>query len=114
MPKTSIVLGFSERNVETRPGVWKMQPVELPYRAKILTYNKDYDTGEEVNDDLKLRNRYEIVMKDTALDYQDMKYIIVKGKKWRVSALEFLAVRIIITLGGVYNGGQAPPPTKST
>jgi hypothetical protein len=102
--KTSIVLGFSERNTEVCPGVWKIMPTEVPHRAKLLTYNKDYDTSDEVNDDMKLRNRYEIVMKDKKLDYQDMRYIIVKGKKWKVSALEFLDIRIIITLGGVYNG----------
>lgn len=112
--KTSIVLGFSEKNTEVRPGVWKMQPTELTHKAKLLTYNKNYDAGEEVNDDLKLRNRYEIVMKDKKLDYQDMKYVIVKGTKWKVSALEFLEVRIIITLGGVFNGGQTSPVTTGT
>lgn len=112
--RTSIVLGFSEKNKEVRPGVWKMQPEEVTHRAKLLTYNKDYDSGEEVNDDLKLRNRYEIVMKDKKLDYQDMRYVIVKGTKWKVSALEFLEVRIIITLGGVYNGGQTSPVATGT
>ena len=105
MAKTSIVLGFAEESKETAPGVWEQVPVEQPYKAELLTYNKDYDTGEEVNDDLRLRNRYSIVMKDKRVDLSDMKYVVAKGTKWKVSALEFLDKRIIITLGGVYNGG---------
>lgn len=104
MARTSIVLGFSEKEVESPPGVWKTVQTELPFKADRLTYNKDYDSSNEVNDALRLRNRYSIVMKDSTLNYGDMKYVKVGQTKWKVSALEFVGARIIITLGGVYNG----------
>lgn len=103
MAKTSIVLGFSEGSVETSPGVYETMPVEIAHRADVLVYNKNYDLGEEVNDEMRLKNRYSIVMKDTTLNYEDIKYVIVKEKRWRVSGVEFLYPRLILTLGGLYH-----------
>jgi len=107
MARVSIVLGFAETKVESKPGSWTKVPVELHYKADVLTYNKQFDSGEGVNDDIKFKNRYSIVMKDSRQAYEEIKYVRVSGQKlkMKVTALEFLRPRIIITVGGVYNGG---------
>lgn len=104
MPKASIVLGFT-KDVESAPGVWTEENVELPYKADILSYNKEFAAGEGLNTNVEFRNRYSIVMKDDKQFYEDIKYVKMGQKKWTVSALEFLDPRIILTIGGVYGGG---------
>lgn len=106
MPKEVIVLGFStSAEVESAPGVWSRQATEQRYKADLLTYNKQFDSGAGVIDGVEFRNRYSIVMKDDKQLYADLKYVKIGQVKWKVTALEFLPPRIIITVGGIYNGG---------
>lgn len=104
MAKKSLVLGFT-KSIESAPGVWTKKKVETPYRADVLTYNKQYASNEGVNDDIQFRNRYSIVMRDMAQYYEDIKYVKIGLKKWKVTALEFLPPRIILTVGGEYHAG---------
>lgn len=104
--KKIIILGFSSTSeVETRPGVWSKQTREKRHRADVLSYNRNFDSGTNVNEDVTLRNRYSIVMKKNEADqYTEIKYIGVDGIKWKVTAIEFLPPRLILTVGGLYNG----------
>lgn len=104
MPKESLILGFT-KSITSAQGVTTKKCTELPYRADVLTYNKDYAAGEGANDNIEFRNRYSIVMKKKRQFYEDIKYVKMGQKKWRVSAIEFLPPRMILTIGGVYNGG---------
>lgn len=108
MPKQSLVLGFVKSvQSTTSPGVWTTEAAEEPYKSDILSYNKQYDSGEKVNDDVQFRNRYSIVMKDKKSigDYANIKYVKIGQTKLKVTALEYLYPRIILTVGGVYIGG---------
>lgn len=102
--KRSIILGFTW-SVETKPGVYAKREEERRYKADVLTYNKQYASNSEVNDDIQLRNRYSIVMSEKEQHYEDIKYVKIGAAKWKVTAIEFIHPRMILTVGGVYNGG---------
>ena len=104
MAKQALILGLTE-SIESAPGVWTKRPVELPYKADELTYNKQFAAGEGKNENVELRNRYSIVMKREKQYYTDIKYVKMGQKKWSVTAIEFLHPKMILTIGGVYNGG---------
>jgi len=108
MAKQSLILGFT-KTVVSAPGVSSKGKSlnELPYRADELTYNKQFAAAETLLDNIEFRNRYSIVMKKEKQFYDDIKYVKMgrSPKKWTVSAIEFLPPRMILTIGGVYNGG---------
>lgn len=100
-----ITLGFSSTvEVETAPGVWTKQKSEKRYKADVLAYNRHYDSQTKINEDISLKNRYSIVMKEKAEKYTELTYVIIDGFKWKVTTIEYLSPRLILSVGGAYLG----------
>lgn len=91
---------------ETAPGVWSdSEPIERYYRGDVLQNNRRWETTSSVNDDIKINNRLSIVADPFAYEnLYTMKYVEWYGTKWKVSEVDIQPPRIIISLGGVYNG----------
>lgn len=97
-------VGYSETK-EDAPGVWNEVTVEKPYRGEILKNSRRWESKEKVNDDLVVNNMISIVA--DAYAYQNfffIKYVCWMGTKWKVTNAEVQRPRIILTLGGIYNG----------
>jgi len=104
MAKFVGTLGFAER-VETAPDVWRDAVTERPYTGDLTKYQKQYQPGESVNDDLTLQNGIEIVYDDYLLiHHPQLKYVEYAGVKWKVRSIEPARPRLKLQLGGVYNG----------
>lgn len=91
---------------ETAPGVWSDgKPIERYYRGDVLQNNRRWETTSSVNDDIKINNRLSIVADPFAYEnLYTMKYVEWYGTKWKVSEVDIQPPRIIISLGGVYDG----------
>lgn len=99
------VIGYGETK-ETRPGVWSEVITERVYYGDVLQNTRRWETGEHLNDDLNINNKISIVADPyTYQNFHTMRYIKWMGVKWKVTNVEVLYPRLILTIGGVYNEG---------
>lgn len=107
MAKWYGVIGYGTQ-VETKPGVWVEQITERKYYGELLRNNRRLQTANQVNDDVNVALEISIVSDPYAEhNIHTMRYIEFMGTKWKVSTVEPRYPRLILTVGGVYNGKQA-------
>lgn len=104
MAKFSGIIGFIE-TVEVEPGIWKPQTVERKYYADLTRNTRLYQQTDGVNDNINISNNISIVADPYANENsQYMKYVIFQGAKWKITNVNIQYPRMILTIGGVYNG----------
>lgn len=106
MAKFYGVIGYVETK-ETAPGVWVEQITERNYCGDILRNTRRYNAGENLNDNIDVNNQISIVA--DAYAYQNffaMRYISWMGSLWKITSVDVERPRLILTIGGVYNGNQ--------
>lgn len=90
---------------ETTPGVWVEQITERNYYGDIIRSTRRLQTSDKLNDDINVSNEISIVADPFARDnFHAMRYIEFMGTRWKVSSVEVQYPRLILSLGGVYNG----------
>mgnify|MGYP001787469518 CR=1 FL=1 len=90
---------------ETSPGVWEDVIVEKNYYGDVLRNTRANQSGEQLHDDLTVGNRISIVADAYAYDhFFDMRWIEWAGVRWIVKDVEVENPRLVLSLGGVYNG----------
>lgn len=96
-------VGYSS-TVETRSGVWVDEGiVERTYYGDVIRLSRRYHTVEQVNDELSISYQISVLADPYALEhFVDIKYVIWKGVKWKVSNVEIEHPRLKMTVGGVY------------
>lgn len=105
MAKYYGTIGFVD-TVEVSPGVWQEQEIATrPYHGEILKFNRRYTNGESINDNITVGNRVSILGDTFACENIDkMRWIEWMNSKWIVSEVEIEYPRLILSLGGLYNG----------
>lgn len=97
-------IGYAE-TAETAPGVWEEQIVERSYYGDLLRNMRRLQSSDKVNDDINISNELSIVADPYAINnFYSMRYAEFMGAKWKVSSVEVQYPRLILTLGGLYNG----------
>lgn len=90
-------------------GIWVKVVTEREYFGDVIREARQFSNTNQVNDNLSLSNRISIISDDFAnSNLASMVYVIVGGVYWRVSNVEINRPRLILSLGGVYNGPKAP------
>ena len=107
MAKWYGVIGYAE-TVETEPGLWEEKIVERPYYGDITRNTRKLQSSGSVNDNVNISNLLSIIADPYAnLNFYAMRYVEFMGSKWKVTDVEVKSPRLILTLGGLYNGEQA-------
>ena len=107
MAKWYGVIGYAE-TVEIEPGLWEEKIVERPYYGDITRNTRKLQSSGSVNDNVNISNLLSIVTDPYAnLNFYAMRYVEFMGSKWKVTDVEVQSPRLILTLGGLYNGEQA-------
>lgn len=107
MAKFHDVLGYTQ-SVETAPGVWTDVITEREYYGDVIKESRQWADSGSLNDKLVVTNRISIVADDFAnTNFSSMKYVKWYGVYWSVNNVEVQRPRLIISLGGVYNGPTA-------
>lgn len=102
-------IGYGE-NVEKSPGVWQDVIVERPYYGDVLRNSRQLKEGQVLNNDLTVSNSISIVADAYANEhFFAIRYIKWAGATWTVDNVTVQSPRLILQLGGIYNG-----PTAST
>lgn len=102
-------IGFWIKDVEIRPGVKRSQIVEKQYTGDVLENRQRWVPTEDQNDDLTNVNRVSIISDIYFKEHMSsIKYATLLGVKWRVKNIDITKYpRVIMELGGVYNGINA-------
>ena len=97
-------IGYAN-TVETKPGVYEEQIVERSYYGDLIRNTRRLQSADQVNDDINISNEISIVADPYATNnFHTMRYAVFMGTKWQISNVEVSYPRLILTLGGVYNG----------
>ena len=99
-------------SVESRAGVFEDSIVERLYFGDVVRAARQSDTAaDKLNDDLTVNNSIEIVADEYASDnIFAIRYVEWAGTRWKVPDVEVRHPRLLLRLGGVYDG---PTPTVS-
>lgn len=94
-------------SVESEPGYWEEQAIEREYYGDITRNTSRYQNSGQINDNIVINNILSIVADPYANEnFQHMKYVTWMGTKWKITNVEVQYPRIILTLGGLYNGTE--------
>lgn len=98
-------IGYAE-TIETSPGVWINRIIERnSYGDVIRNTSRNTPSSESTNDDLSINNQFSIVADAYAnKNFHSIKYVEFMGTKWKVTSVDVQPPRLILSLGGIYNG----------
>lgn len=103
-------VGYSVTEKSTRnPGIWEETIIEREYKGDIIKQISKWNvSGNSSNDNLGLNGQISIVADAFAYEnFSHIKFIVHMGAAWKVEMAEPKSPRIILTLGGVWNGERA-------
>lgn len=92
-------------NAEVKPGVWKSQITERCYIGDLTRNTRQLQSADKLNDDINVANEISIIADPFAYqNFHSMTYVEFMGAKWKISKVEVQHPRLILTIGGLYNG----------
>ena len=93
---------------ETKPGVWVDQIIEKDVVGDFIKNTRQLENSGGVNDNININNSISIVADPYVTEnFHLIKYVKFMGTAWKVRTAVVQYPRIILTLGGEYNGEQA-------
>lgn len=97
-------IGYAE-TIETTPGVWEEKITEREYFGDLIRNTRSLQSGEQLNDDINISNEISIVADPFAYEnFHSMRYVEFMNAKWKVSSVDVQYPRLILSVGGLYNG----------
>ena len=97
-------IGFAE-SVESSPGVHVEKIVDRNYYGELVRNSRRLQSANQLNDNINISNEISIVADPYAdKNFHMMRYIEFMGTKWKISNVEVQPPRLILTVGGVWNG----------
>lgn len=98
-------IGYAE-SIEKSAGVFKDEITVRNYSGDLLSNTSRWSkSSESTNDDLNINNRISILADPYAYqNFHSMKYVEFMGTKWKINSVEVQYPRLILSIGGVYNG----------
>lgn len=107
MAKFYDVVGYG-RSTEIEPGIWDDVITERRYYGDVVKNSFKLASGESVNDNLSTGNSIRIMADDFAGEhFSAIKYVKWAGAFWEVTEVTEERPRLLLRLGGVYNGPKA-------
>lgn len=93
-------------HVQTAPSVWSNEETVREYYGDIIRNSSRWSTNQDsTNDDLSISNQISIVADPFAYqNFHSMKWIEFMDAKWKITSVEPKYPRLILTIGGVWNG----------
>lgn len=100
---------------EVSPDVYSEVYTERPLRGDVLRDARSFSTGDTVNGEVRYQTRLSVLADAFALEhFMDIRYVMWAGRPWTVETVSVERPRLILTLGGVYNGKRAKRDSDAT
>ena len=97
-------IGYAE-TLKTAPGVYEDKITEHEYFGDLIRNTRRLQSSDKVNDDINISNEISIVSDPFAIrNFHSMRYVEFMGAKWKITHVEVQCPRLILTIGGLYNG----------
>lgn len=98
-------IGFGDTTATER-GIEKLTITEHSYYGDLTTQRYTVTPADQVNDDIVMSNTLSIIADPYAVEHCGfMKYVVIHNCKWKVKSVELQQYpRLLIHIGGVYNG----------
>ena len=105
MAKFYGVIGYAVSE-EVDPGIWEDRIIERKYSGDLVRNTSQWSASSDSTiDDLNISNQISIIADPYANEYfYSMKYVEFMGAKWKITKVDVQRPRLILTVGGVYNG----------
>lgn len=95
-------------------GIWIEQPIERNYRGEVRRNYKKWDNGDQLNKNLNVNNTISIVADPYASSHlMAIRYIKWLDGYWEITSVEVNFPRLVLSIGGVYNGPKAATSSDS-
>jgi hypothetical protein len=99
-------------SAETAPGVWQEIITEYPYYGDVIRNARRLEqpsqTPPVVNPGIALENSFSILADAQAYaNFKSMRYVSWEGSKWQITNVEHRRPRLILTIGGQWDGNTA-------
>ena len=99
-------VGYGE-SVDMGNGIFEDRITVRMYTGDVVRNSRILREGEKVNDDLSVSNSISIVADPYAnVHFFAIRYVEWAGTLWKVSDVEVQSPRLLLRLGGVYNGPE--------
>jgi len=99
-------IGFAVTK-EVEPGKYMPEVAEHTYYGDVMSSRwKKHQTSDQANDDINISNIISVVMADVFIHNHcsEIAYVEYMGANWKVTDIENKFPRLLLTMGGVYNG----------
>jgi len=104
MAKFYGAIGFAE-TVEEVPGVHEEKITEHSYFGDLGRNTRRLQSTDQLNDNINVANEISIVADPYAnQNFHKMRYVEFMGAKWKITNVEVKYPRLLLTIGGLYNG----------
>lgn len=101
-------LRTEESDPENHPGVWTEVLTEREYYGDVFQNSRRSDSTGNIIDSPMINNRISIVADVYANEnFGAMRYVRMYGSLWKITNVELQRPRIILTIGGLYNGPES-------
>lgn len=112
MSKYYGAIGYAE-TPELELGIYEEQIVERLYYGDVIKHQIRNESGESLNDNLTVSDDVSILADDYAYRNCNMiRYATLMGVRWKVTSIRPERPRLILSLGGVYNGPTPEAPSE--
>lgn len=93
---------------EAAPDVWRENVVEHTYYGDVTrNYLRTQESQNGTIDNVSISNQISIVADPFAMDhFGNIKYVKWMNQKWKVTGVEVAYPRLLLTIGGVWNGTE--------
>ena len=104
MAKSQIKIGFVT-TVETSPGIWDEQIQEKIYYADVTRRYVKQNYNTTINANVDISNTLSVVANPEILtNLQSIRYVSWMGQRWSIGSIEVNYPRLILGIGGIWNG----------
>ena len=103
-------IGFIKTVEETGTGKWTDEVSERDCYGDVNRVVRRWEAGQKVNDDINVNNEISILSDPYVTENLPwIKYVRWNNAVWKVTTVEVQYPRLILSIGGVYNGKQVEP-----
>ena len=86
-------------------GTWVEQVTERNYYGDVNRINRRWEPQSQVNDNITINNEISVLSDPfVSQNIPWIKYVLWTGTKWKVTSVDVQYPRVILSVGGVYNG----------
>ena len=102
--KWSGKIGFADTR-EDAPSVYVEHITERRYYGDVAEFGRQMQGGDQINEDVTVGNQLSVLGDPFAQsNLYAMRYATFMGQRWKITGVKVQYPRLILTLGGLWNG----------